>query len=57
MRVVDANEILDVHVKRFAEIDSAGHMVHLDNPDGLADQILPFLYSKGVLSMFRAGNR
>ena len=38
-----------VRDKHFAEIDSAGHMVHLDNPDGLADQILQFLYPGGVL--------
>jgi len=29
--------------KRFAEIDNAGHMVHQDNPSGLADVVLQFL--------------
>jgi pimeloyl-ACP methyl ester carboxylesterase len=31
--------------KRFAEIDNAGHMVHQDNPSGLADVVLRFLCS------------
>ena len=38
-----------VRDKHFAEVDHAGHMVHLDNPGGLADQILQFLYPGGVL--------
>lgn len=38
-----------VRDKHFAEIDNAGHMVHLDNPGGLADEILQFLYPGGVL--------
>jgi pimeloyl-ACP methyl ester carboxylesterase len=38
-----------VRDKQFAEVDNAGHMVHLDNPGGLADQILPFLYPGEVL--------
>ena len=30
--------------KRFVEIDDAGHMVHQDNPEALADEIVKFLY-------------
>ncbi len=33
-----------VRDKQFAEIDDAGHMVHQDNPGGLGDVILQFLY-------------
>jgi pimeloyl-ACP methyl ester carboxylesterase len=32
-----------VQNKQFTEIDDAGHMVHQDNPDGLADVVLQFL--------------
>jgi pimeloyl-ACP methyl ester carboxylesterase len=32
--------------KRFAEIDSAGHMVHQDNPAGLAAAVARFLYPR-----------
>jgi pimeloyl-ACP methyl ester carboxylesterase len=37
-----------VRDKHFAEIDNAGHMVHLDNPGGLADEVLKFLYPTEV---------
>jgi pimeloyl-ACP methyl ester carboxylesterase len=30
--------------KRFAEIEDAGHMVHLDNPEALAEEIWHFAY-------------
>jgi pimeloyl-ACP methyl ester carboxylesterase len=35
-----------VRNKRFVEIDDAGHMIHLDNPQGLAEQVAGFLYSQ-----------
>ncbi len=38
-----------VRDKHFAEIDHAGHMVHLDNPAGLADEVLQFLYPGRLL--------
>jgi pimeloyl-ACP methyl ester carboxylesterase len=37
-----------VRDKHFAEIDNAGHMVHLDNPEGLADEVWQFFYPKNV---------
>jgi pimeloyl-ACP methyl ester carboxylesterase len=35
--------------KRFVEIDDAGHMVHQDNPEALADEIVKFLYPATAL--------
>jgi pimeloyl-ACP methyl ester carboxylesterase len=47
----DKRERLEViRQKYFAEIDHAGHMVHLDNPENLADEILKFLYPAPALS-------
>jgi pimeloyl-ACP methyl ester carboxylesterase len=44
----DKHERLEVvQDKRFAEIDNAGHMVHQDNPERLAELVADFLYRRG----------